>query len=46
MGILKEFPGAMTQIEYARLGQITPEMEFVARRENLEPELVRSEVAR
>jgi phosphomethylpyrimidine synthase len=36
----------MTQIESARLGQITPEMEFVASRENLEPELVRSEVAR
>src|SRR4051795_9977549 len=36
----------MTQIESARLGQITPEMDFVARRENLEPELVRSEVAR
>ena len=36
----------MTQIEQARLGQITPEMEFVAKREKLEPELVRSEVAR
>ena len=36
----------MTQIEQARLGQITPEMAFVARRENLEPELIRSEVAR
>jgi len=36
----------MTQIEQARLGQITPEMEHVARRESLEPELVRSEVAR
>ncbi len=35
----------MTQIEQARAGVITPEMEFVARRENLEPELVRSEVA-
>jgi phosphomethylpyrimidine synthase len=36
----------MTQIEQARRGTITPEMEFVARREKLEPELVRSEVAR
>src|SRR5688572_20365345 len=36
----------MTQIEHARAGTITPEMEFVARREPPEPELVRSEVAR
>ncbi|MBX6313151.1 MAG: phosphomethylpyrimidine synthase ThiC [Isosphaeraceae bacterium] len=36
----------MTQIEEARRGTITPEMEFVARREGLEPELVRAEVAR
>jgi phosphomethylpyrimidine synthase len=36
----------MTQIEAARLGDITPEMEFVAQREQLKPELVRSEVAR
>ena len=36
----------MTQIEQAKLGNVTPEMEFVARRENLEPELVRSEVGR
>lgn len=35
----------MTQIEQARAGVITPEMEFVAQRENLDPELVRSEVA-
>jgi phosphomethylpyrimidine synthase len=34
-----------TQIEAARAGTITPEMEFVARRENLTPELVRDEVA-
>ncbi len=38
--------GAVTQMHYARRGQITPEMAFVARRENVEPELVRSEVAR
>jgi phosphomethylpyrimidine synthase len=37
---------AMTQIEQAQRGVITAEMEYVARRENIEPELVRSEVAR
>src|SRR3954447_26460784 len=36
----------MTQIEKARQGIVTPEMEYVAGRENLEPELIRSEVAR
>ena len=36
----------MTQIEAARLGTVTPEMEYVARREQIAPELVRSEVAR
>ncbi|MFM1800694.1 MAG: hypothetical protein RJA81_46 [Planctomycetota bacterium] len=36
----------MTQIEAARRGVITPEMEYVAKREGLEPELIRSEVAR
>ncbi|HZL90297.1 MAG TPA: phosphomethylpyrimidine synthase ThiC [Pirellulaceae bacterium] len=34
-----------TQLQAARAGQITPEMEFVARRENLAPELIRDEVA-
>jgi phosphomethylpyrimidine synthase len=34
-----------TQIEAARAGQITPEMEFVGRREELAPEVVRDEVA-
>ncbi len=34
-----------TQIESARAGQITPEMEFVAQREGLTPELIREEVA-
>jgi len=38
--------GAVTQLSYARRGEITPEMEFVALREGLAPELVRSEVAR
>lgn len=36
----------MTQIEAARQGMITPEMEYVAKREDLSPELIRSEVAR
>ncbi len=36
----------MTQIEQARAGVITPEMEYVARREELEPALIRAEVAR
>src|SRR6202165_1813599 len=36
----------VTQMHYARKGIVTPEMEFIAVRENLEPELVRSEVAR
>src|SRR4051812_16119875 len=36
----------MTQLEAARGGTVTPEMEFVARREDLDAELVRSEVAR
>lgn len=36
----------MTQLESARVGEITREMEFVAQRESLEPELIRREVAR
>ncbi len=40
-------PGAnVTQMHYARRGEITPEMEFVALREGASPEFVRSEVAR
>ena len=35
-----------TQLHYARQGRITEEMDYVARREQLEPELVRSEIAR
>ncbi|MAD80072.1 MAG: thiamine biosynthesis protein ThiC [Planctomycetaceae bacterium] len=34
-----------TQIQAARAGEITPEMEFVANRESLSPELIRDEVA-
>ncbi|MGH7499931.1 MAG: phosphomethylpyrimidine synthase ThiC, partial [Gemmatimonadales bacterium] len=36
----------VTQLQFARRGEITPEMEFAAIREGTEPELVRSEVAR
>src|SRR2546423_1895006 len=44
---LRARPGSrVTQLHYARRGEITPEMEFVALREGLEPEFVRSEVAR
>src|SRR4029077_5304115 len=36
----------LSQMHFARQGLITEEMEYVARREKIEPELVRSEVAR
>ena len=36
----------MTQLQQARAGVVTPEIEYVARREQLDPELVRAEVAR
>jgi len=36
----------VTQLHYARNGVVTPEMEFVALREGLDPDLVREEVAR
>jgi phosphomethylpyrimidine synthase len=35
----------ITQLELARAGVVSPEMEYVARRELIEPEFVRSEVA-
>ena len=35
----------MTQLLEARAGKVTPEMEFVANREGLTPELIRTEVA-
>ncbi|MGH9317739.1 MAG: phosphomethylpyrimidine synthase ThiC [Thermoanaerobaculia bacterium] len=38
--------GNATQMHLARKGIVTPEMEFVAIRENVDPEFVRSEVAR
>ncbi|MBV9253156.1 MAG: phosphomethylpyrimidine synthase ThiC, partial [Actinobacteria bacterium] len=36
----------VTQMHYARRGEITAEMEFVATREGVEPDFVRAEVAR
>ncbi|MCD1260530.1 phosphomethylpyrimidine synthase ThiC [Paenibacillus athensensis] len=36
----------VTQMHYARNGIITPEMEYIAIRENVQPEFVRDEVAR
>lgn len=35
-----------SQMHFARRGVLTEEMEFVARREKTDPELVRSEIAR
>ncbi|WP_127486393.1 phosphomethylpyrimidine synthase ThiC [Paenibacillus ehimensis] len=44
---LRAKPGAnVTQMHYAKKGIITPEMEYIAIRENVTPEFVRSEVAR
>src|SRR3954470_6977479 len=36
---------AVTQLAYARRGEVTPEMEYVAIRENVSPEVVREEIA-
>ncbi|MDE0579839.1 MAG: phosphomethylpyrimidine synthase ThiC [bacterium] len=44
--VLRAKGAAVTQMAYARRGEITPEMEFIAIRERLDAELVRSEVAR
>ncbi|MFQ5679759.1 MAG: phosphomethylpyrimidine synthase ThiC [Gemmatimonadota bacterium] len=38
--------GPVTQMHYARRGDVTPEMEFVAVREGMDPEFVRAEIAR
>ncbi|MCP3027097.1 phosphomethylpyrimidine synthase ThiC [Halobacillus sp. A5] len=35
----------VTQLHYAKQGIVTPEMEFIAIRENMDPEFVRDEVA-
>ncbi|TAK67273.1 MAG: phosphomethylpyrimidine synthase ThiC [Dehalococcoidia bacterium] len=37
--------GNVTQLHYARRGIVTPEMEFIAIREGVQPEFVRAEVA-
>ena len=45
--VLRARPGrTVTQMHYARRGEVTPEMEFVAIREGMSPDLVRDEVAR
>jgi len=45
--VLRARPGrTVTQLHYARRGEVTAEMEFVAVREGLDPEVVRAEVAR
>ncbi|MCP3981727.1 MAG: phosphomethylpyrimidine synthase ThiC [bacterium] len=36
----------VTQMHYAKRGEVTPEMQFVALREGLDPELVRAEIAK
>src|SRR5215813_2834276 len=44
---LRAKPGrCVTQMRYARKGEITPEMEFIALREGVDAEFVRDEVAR
>jgi phosphomethylpyrimidine synthase len=44
---LRARPGrVVTQMHYARRGEITPEMEFIALREGMDPQFVRDEVAR
>ncbi|MFC0116263.1 phosphomethylpyrimidine synthase ThiC [Kibdelosporangium aridum] len=42
---LEPINGAVTQLAYAKAGIITNEMRFVAAREKMDPEFVRSEVA-
>lgn len=45
--VLRATPGrAVTQLHYARRGDITPEMAFVATREGMPAEYVRDEIAR
>ena len=44
---LRAKPGrAVTQMHYARKGIVTPEMEFIALREGMDPNFVREEIAR
>ncbi|MDT7653048.1 MAG: phosphomethylpyrimidine synthase [Pseudonocardiales bacterium] len=46
IGAREPVGGAATQLAWARAGVITPEMRFIAIRESVDVELVRSEVAR
>src|SRR5262249_53317647 len=49
MNLIRVMPAegsAMTQLEFAKLGTITPEMRRVAQREGTTPEHIRDEVAR
>ena len=43
---LRSTGGPVTQMHYAKRGEITPEMEFIAVREGMDAEFVRAEVAR
>jgi phosphomethylpyrimidine synthase len=43
---LRSLNGPVTQLHYAKKGEITQEMEFVALREDMNPEFVRSEIAK
>ncbi|MBF6211191.1 phosphomethylpyrimidine synthase ThiC [Nocardia puris] len=43
--VTPDVPGPRTQLNWARQGVITPEMRFIAAREEVAPELVREEVA-
>ncbi|EQD24357.1 MAG: Thiamine biosynthesis protein (ThiC), partial [Leptospirillum sp. Group IV 'UBA BS'] len=43
---IKGRTGVVTQLHYARKGQITPEMDYVASVEKVDPEFIRAEVAR
>lgn len=43
---LRSTSGPVTQMHYAKRGDVTPEMEFVAIREGMDVEFVRDEVAR
>jgi phosphomethylpyrimidine synthase len=42
----RELDPVRTQMFYARQGLVTPEMEYIAKREDLAPDLIREEVAR
>ncbi len=43
---IKGRTGVVTQMHYAKKGEITPEMAYVASIEKVEPEFIRSEIAR